>query len=341
MAKTVVRLFHRPPLLKRTALGVSIVFLAVNALLAGCAAYSPPDPAFFAIDTGNLPPPDTTIQIAGLGPCTDNPDQALHLKSGQPIHVLVHGCFGSSGNFRGLAQVLAFHGQQAICFTYDDRADLTQVAGELRTALNQLEEQTHASKITLIGHSQGALIARKSLTELPLPVPQTDLSLVTISGPFSGIEAAKTCGHKWLYPLTLGFVPVSCYLFTGAKWADITYSSTFIREPGQLAPQVSHHIKIDTDESNSCRRQEKGRCLEYDDIFSLAEQQNAQVEDDPRVEHVTVQAGHVEIVGDKTVAPTKLINVLQETGVLNATALERVPDLQMLLAKLYQLDSAD
>jgi len=328
-------------LLKRAALRVSIAFLAVHALLAGCASYSPPDPAFFAIDTGNLPPPDTTIQIDGLGPCTDNPDQTLHLKSGQPVHVLVHGCFGSSGNFRGLAQVLAFHGQQAVCFTYDDRADLTQIAGELRTALNQLTEQTHSPEITLIGHSQGALIARKSLTELPLPLPQTDLSLVSISGPFSGIEAAKTCGHKWLYPLTLGFVPASCYLFTGAKWADITYSSTFIREPGQLAPQVSQYIKIDTDESDSCRREEKGRCLEDDDIFSLAEQRNAQVENDPRVEHLTVRAGHVEIVGDKSIAPTKLIDVLQETGVLNPTALERVTDLQILLAKLYQLDTPD
>lgn len=322
-------------------MSVRVLFLTLLLVLSGCATYSPPDPAFFAIDPGNLPPPDSAMQIAGLGPCTDNPDRTLHLQAGQEVNVLVHGCFGSSGNFRGLAQVLAFHGQQAVCFTYDDRADLTQVAGELRTALNQLEEQTHASKITLIGHSQGALIAHRSLTGLPQPLPQTDVSLVTISGPFSGIEAAKTCGHKWLYPLSLGFVPASCYVFTGAKWADITYSSTFIREPGQLVSQVNHYVKIDTDERDSCRREKKGRCLEDDDIFSLAEQRNAQVESDPRVEHVTVRAGHVEIVGDKSMAPTKLINVLQETGVLNLTAPERFADLQVLLAKLYQLDAPD
>jgi hypothetical protein len=166
------------------------------------------------------------------------------------------------------------------------------------------------------------------------------LSLVTISGPFSGIEAAKVCGHKWLYPLTLGFVPASCYVFTGAKWADITYSSTFIREPGQLDSQVSQYLKIDTDESGSCRREKEGRCLEDDDIFSLAEQRNVQIENDPQVEHVTVRAGHVEIVGDKRIAPTKLIELLQQQGVLNTTAPERLTDLRLLLEKLYQLDAA-
>lgn len=318
---------------------VHVPFLVVLFLITGCATYAPPDPAFFAIDPGILPPPDTTAQIAGLGPCTDDPDRTLRLKTGQPINILVHGCFGSSGNFRGLAQVLAFHGQQSACFTYDDRADLTQVAGELRTALYQLEEQTLSSKITLIGHSQGALVAHKSLTDLPQPLPQTDLSLVTISGPFSGIAAAKTCGRKWLYPLSLGILPVSCYLFTGAKWADITYSSSFIREPGQLASQVSQYLKIDTDESESCRREEEGRCVESDDIFSLAEQRNVLVESDPRTEHVIVRAGHVEIVGDKSIAPTKLIEVLQQQDVLNSTAPERLSAFQRLLEALYQLDA--
>ena len=319
---------------------VRVSFLAVLFLIAGCATYSPPDPAFFAIDPGILPSPDTTAQIAGLGPCTDNPDRTLRLKTNQPIHVLVHGCFGSSGNFRGLAQVLAFHGQQSACFTYDDRADLTQVAGELRTALHQLEEQTHSSKITLIGHSQGALVAHKSLTDLPQPLPQTDLSLITISGPFSGIAAAKTCGRKWLYPLSLGILPLSCYLFTGAKWMDITYSSSFIREPGQLASQVSQYLKIDTDESESCRREEEGRCVENDDIFSLAEQRNVLVESDPRTEQVTVRAGHVEIVGDKSIAPTKLIEVLQQQDVLHTTAPERLSAFRRLLEEIYQLDAS-
>jgi hypothetical protein len=126
---------------------------------------------------------------------------------------------------------------------------------------------------------------------------------------------------------------------TGAKWADITFSSTFIREPGKLSSHVSQYLKIDTDERDSCRRLENGRCLRDDKVFSLAEQRNVQIESDPRVELVTVKAGHVEIVGDKRVSPSKLIEVLQQQGVLDNTAPERLADLQLLLEKLYQLDA--
>jgi hypothetical protein len=317
--------------------------ITLLALLGGCASREPLDAAYFEIEPGRLPPADVTLTIAGLGPCTDNPDRTLRVNSSQPVNVLVHGCFGSSGQFRGLAQVLAFNGQQSACFTYDDRAELTRSAIDLRRAVDQLAEQTHAPQITVIGHSQGALIARKSLTDLALtPSPQagqTDLRLVTISGPFAGIAAAQTCGKTWLYPLTLGLLPATCYLTTGAKWADITYSSRFILEPGALVPQVSSHLKIDTDESGSCRREKDGRCLESDDVFSLGEQRNQLVENDARTRRVEERAGHVEIVGDKHVSPVKLISILQHQGVLRATTPERLSAFNLLLARVYQDDS--
>lgn len=290
------------------------------------------------LDHGRLPPPDIVVEIAGLGPCTDNPDRRLRFDSRQPVNVLVHGCFGSSGQFRGLAQVLAFHGQQAACFTYDDRAALTDSATELRRAVTQLAEQSHVPQITVIGHSQGALIARKSLTEslqAPLPDRAVDLRLVTVSGPFSGIESARTCGKGWLYPLTLGLLPLSCYVATGAKWADITYSSPFIVDPGDLSARVANHLKIDTDERDTCRRVEAGRCVESDDIFSLAEQRHPLVEADARTTRVQVHAGHVEIVGDKQVAPVKLISVLQEHGVLRRTTPGHAAAFDALLASVY------
>ncbi len=307
-------------------------------LIGGCATSEPLNPAYYQIDPGNLPPANISLNIAGLGPCTDNPDRSLHLNSRQPVHVLVHGCFGSSGQFRGLAQVLAFHGQQTVCFTYDDRADLTRSATELRRALDQLAEQTGVPRITVIGHSQGALVARKSLTELALAPPsrQADMRLVTISGPFDGIAAAQTCGRTWLYPLTLGLLPAACYAVTGAKWADITYSSRFIREPGALLTQVSNYLKIDTDERGSCRSEKGGRCVEDDYVFSLTEQRNALVETDARARRVEVRAGHVEIVGDKRVVPTKLIAILQEHGVLRPTAPEQLSAFSLLLARVYQ-----
>ena len=314
------------------------VFLML--LLGGCATSEPANPAYYQIEPGNLAPNNIMLKIPGLTPCTDNPNHSLHLNSSQPVHVLVHGCFGSSGQFRGLAQVLAFHGQQTVCFTYDDRAKLTHSATQLRRAIDLLAEQTRARQITIIGHSQGALIAHKSLTDLPLGPPsrRTDLRLVTISGPFSGIAVAQTCGRTWLYPLTLGLLPLSCYAVTGAKWADITYSSHFIREPGTLVPQVSKFLKIDTDERGICRRDEGGRCVEDDEVFSLAEQRNSTVETDRRARRVEVRAGHVEIVGDKRVAPTKLIAILQEQGVLLPTAPERLSAFNQLLARIYQDD---
>lgn len=319
---------------------IRLVILLILILIGGCATNEPLNPAYYQIEPGNLPPANITLNLPSLGPCTDNPDRSLHLNSGQPVNVLVHGCFGSSGQFRGLAQVLAFHGQQTVCFTYDDRADLTSSATELRRALDQLAEQTRAPQITVIGHSQGALIARKSLTELALAPPsrQANLRLVTISGPFDGIESAKTCGRTWLYTLTLGLLPATCYAVTGAKWADITYSSRFIREPGALLPQVSNYLKIDTDERGSCRREEGGRCVEDDDVFSLTEQRNTLVESDARARRVEVRAGHVEIVGDKRVAPTKLIAILQEHGVIRPTAPERLSAFRLLLARVYQHD---
>lgn len=313
-----------------------LTVLTLLCLLGGCATRNGGVAA--DLEPGRLPPPDTALAIAGLGPCTDNPDRRLHLDGRQQVTVLVHGCYGSSGQFRALAQVLAFQGQQSACFTYDDRARLADTAAELRHALQMLADQSHVPRIDVIGHSQGALVARRALTDTlpaPLPGPPVDLRLVTVSGPFSGIEAARTCGQRWLFPLSLGLVPLSCLVATGPKWADITFSSPFILEPGALSSRVSRHLKIDTDERGSCRQSADGRCVDSDDIFSLAEQRSPVTDADPRVTRVEVVAGHVEIVGDKHIAPTKLIEVLQQQGVLQATAPQRQAAFDRLLAQLY------
>lgn len=321
--------------MKCTALFYSLL------LLGGCATRDVPNPSYYHMDQSNLPKPDVALNIPGLGPCTDSPDRTLHLNSHEPVTVLTHGCFGSSGQFRGLAQVLAFQGQQTACFTYDDRAALTQSAIEMRNAVNQFAEQTQIPQLTVIGHSQGALVARKSFTELPVQPPkhQPELRLVTISGPFDGIASAKTCGKTWLSWVSVGLLPLSCYVVTGAKWMDITYSSRFIREPGVLIPEVGSYLKIDTDETGTCRREQDGRCLESDYVFSLSEQHNPLVEADARASRVLVRAGHVEIVGDKRLAPTKLIAVLQQQGVIRPSAPERLSAFKQMLARVYQDDT--
>jgi pimeloyl-ACP methyl ester carboxylesterase len=306
-------------------------------LLGGCASYGSAGQGYEHIAPGKLPVSDLSLQIPGLTSCTGDPNHTLHLKAGEPVYVLVHGCFGSSGQFRGLAQVFAFNGQQTVCFTYDDRARLASSAAALRRAINLLTVQTRSSEITVIGHSQGALIAYNSLTYSP-PEPTArplDLRLVTISGPFGGIAAAQTCGRRWLYPLTLGLLPLSCYAVTGSKWLDITNSSRFIRQPGALSPQVSRFLKIDTDERGSCRRRTRGRCAESDAVFSLAEQRNSMIEGDARTRRLQVDAGHVEIVGDERVSPAKLIAILQQQGAILPTAPERLAAFDRLIARVY------
>jgi pimeloyl-ACP methyl ester carboxylesterase len=261
----------------------------------------------------------------------------------QPVTVLVHGCYGSSGQFRGLAQVLAFHGQQSACFTYDDRAALDVSAAELAAAIDRLVQPMKAApgtaQVTLIGHSQGALVARRALTagqRKPIGGRETKIGLVTISGPFAGIAAANACGSPAVRVLSLGLIAPMCRIGTGDKWADITYSSDFIRNPGSLGEQVHGHLKIDTDEHGSCRRTANDECIEDDYTFSLDEQRNPAVDRDAAAKVVEVKAGHVEIVGDHRVAPVKLISVLQQHGILRPTEPQRIAALNLFLARLYR-----
>ena len=179
-----------------------LAIAALVALLQGCSTLpGTVDPTLVSIDDSRLPRTDVAASIPGLGPCTDNPDRTLRLNSGHPVTVLVHGCYGSSGQFRALAQVLAFHGQQTACFTYDDRAALDASAAELAASIDRLLKLMTTPMpeppVTIIGHSQGALITRRALTanqRYVIGAADTRMELVTISGPFAGIAAADACG---------------------------------------------------------------------------------------------------------------------------------------------------
>jgi len=315
-----------------------ILMIAVAMLMMGCATTGKIDPELQTIDQARLPIPNLDLNIPGLGSCTDNPDRTLHVNSQQPMTVLVHGCFGSSGLFRGLAQVLAFHGQQTACFTYNDRDSMMVSSAQLNVALDKLAQKMDSKRVTVIGHSQGALIARKSLiNERPDPIANQDLSvrLVTVSGPFSGIASANQCGNPVTRIMTLGLIAPLCKIVTGDKWSEITYNSAFILQPGTLHKQVRDYLKIVTDEHGSCRVMEGGKCIKSDEIFSLEEQRNAIIDHDPIAKIVEVKAGHVEIVGDKRIAPVKLIAVLQQNGIINPTEPERIASLNSLLERLY------
>jgi len=251
----------------------------------------------------------------------------------------VHGCNGSAGRFRALAEVLAFHGQQAVCFAYDDRDSLMRSSGQLTRAIDQLSGMVRTPQITVIGHNMGGLVARKALVgERPdaLLKPQLDVKLVTVSAPFAGIASARMCAVPALRVATLGLNDLACWLISGDNWFEITHASAFIRSPGTLVPQVRGHLKVVTDERNTCRRLFRdGGCIEDDYIFSLAEQRYTPVSDNPSTTEVVVAAGHVEIVGESGVTPHKLIAVLQRDGVVRPTPPERGAAFERLLARLY------
>jgi len=308
-------------------------------LLPGCAFLQPPelDPA--PLDAGRLPTPDITVELPHLGPCTDAADQAFSLDSSKPVTVLVHGCNGSAGRFRSLAQLYAFHGQQAICFNYDDRASLLQSSAQLAAAVGALAGTMRKRDITVIGHSMGGLVARKAMEGERRPDWERDgvkVNLVTVSAPISGIAVANACGYRGLQWASLGTVPLICWAVTGDNWYEITASSDFIRRPGPLVASVRRYVKVVTDERDACRRRgPAGACLESDHIFSLAEQYQPIIDGYPRLANVQVTAGHVEIVGYKGVAPRQLVSILQQQGVLAATAAGREGALERLMAELY------
>jgi pimeloyl-ACP methyl ester carboxylesterase len=279
------------------------------------------------------------VNVPGLRPCNDGEGSALHLDPGRKVNILVHGCNGSTGRFRALAEVLAFHGQQSACFTYDDRASLMVSSGQLAHAIGALARGLETPEITVIGHSMGGLVARKALIqERPDAIreAQVDLQLVTVSAPFAGIAAARACALPVLRVASLGLNDLLCWTVSGDNWYEITYASPFIRQPGSLASQVRRHLKVVTDERGTCRRHdERGQCVEGDFIFSLAEQRYPPVSSAPGITEVEVPAGHVEIVGETGVTPRKLIAVLQREGIVHATPPERQSAFQDLLAQLY------
>ena len=313
--------------------------LSIFLFLVGCAASSPYIPETQELDRSLLPLHDFTLSIPNLGSCTDSAEKSIQIDSNSPLTVLVHGCNGSAGRFRSLAQLYAFHGQQAICYSYDDRASLVESAKKLAIAVSELADVTNNQSISIIGHSMGGLIARKALEEnykKSNVLSDKNLQLITISAPLSGIEAANSCGIESLNWLSVGIIPGICWLITGNNWNEITSSSNFILYPEPLLPSVQKYLKIVTNEENTCRQEASdGSCIESDYVFNLSEQYHPKIDNYTNITGVQIDAGHVEIVGNKLVVPRKLLSILQEYGMLSYTPADRKEAFERLLANLY------
>lgn len=285
-------------------------------------------------------PERPATRVPGLRPCRSGGPNVVDLDPDRPLTVLVHGCNSSGGRFRTLAEVFEAHGQQTVCFDYDDRDRIEAASAQLIAALDALQAGLRSRDITVLGHSQGGLVARRALVgdrAEPLGTDDgTTYRLVTISSPFAGIRASSDCGKTWLHVLSLGVTVGICQAIAGDKWTEIHPRSEAVNRPGTLGAQVDSFVLIVTDERNTCRRWgEHGRCEEDDFVFSVAEQLHAPVQSDARATASEVKAGHVEIVGEPGVSPTKLIATLQKRGILEPTPPERREQIVRLLAQLY------
>jgi pimeloyl-ACP methyl ester carboxylesterase len=278
-----------------------------------------------------------TFTMEGIAACGEDSSRNAILQAGKPLAVLVHGCKGSERDFGRLAEVLALHDRQTVCFRYDDRASVRRTADNLRSALTRLVRELSPSEVLVLGHSQGGLVARNALTSrLDTPLESARYHLVTVSSPFAGIRAARDCGSIPFHLGSLGMTMAVCRAVSGAKWNEIHARSSLVRRPALLAPAVREHLTIVTDERDTCRRfaPDGQTCIEDDYVFSVAEQHNARLLRDQRVYQSDVAAGHSEIVGLRGDSPRKLLDALQQRGLLRATHPDEEHAVQRLTAKM-------
>lgn len=274
--------------------------------------------------------------------CDDFRRQVTRLEAGKEVVMLVHGCKSSSGRFSTLKDVFESRGQQALCFSYDYRDSIEECSAKLVCALNSVDDLLDPSSITVIGHSQGGLVARRALIRdrsdaLSLKVDAGKIRLVTVSSPFNGIKASSHCGITALHVVTAGTTVLVCKAIAGSTWNEIHPRSDLIHEPGVMDASVSSHLKINTDERDVCRTVDaEGACVEDDFVFALDEQYADVIDRDERVVNVELKAGHAKVIGVTGQPPFGLIGVLEENSVLRTqTRLSRADDV-MLLNRLYR-----
>jgi hypothetical protein len=282
-----------------------------------------------------------TSPLSYLDDCDDYEQQLVQLDPNREVILLVHGCKASSRRFLTLKKVVESRGQQAICFNYDYRARLEESAGKLLKAINQLNILIGPPQLTIIGHSQGGFVARRALiverNDSNLLDDIKSIRLVSISTPFNGITASAHCGLKTLHILSGGMTLLICQGIAGAIWSEVHPRASFINQPGKLVDAVYDHIKIVTDERDTCRnRDPSGTCVESDFVFTLEEQYHPLVDNDHRVTNVVLRAGHALAVGSEGHPPHQLIEVLEKHNLIRQDFAVSESEKRALLVKLYQ-----
>jgi pimeloyl-ACP methyl ester carboxylesterase len=81
----------------------------------------------------------------------------------RPLTVLVHGLDGDPSNFCDLSKLLEKRGEQIAYFAYPSDEPLIESAALLSENLNLLHEMYPTTKVNVIAHSMGALVARGAI----------------------------------------------------------------------------------------------------------------------------------------------------------------------------------
>jgi len=280
--------------------------------------------------------------VENLDCCDDFKQATMWLDPYKEVVILVHGCKSSTGHFSTLKDVFESRGQQAICFSYNYRDSIEDCSAQLLTAINSIIDLVNPPLITVVGHSQGGLVARRALISnrldsLALEDTITTIRLVTISTPFNGIAASSHCGMPIFHVLSSGITVLICQAVAGSTWSEINPSSDFIIDPGKMSDKVFQHLKINTDEKGTCRNFDiNGRCIEDDYVFGLNEQYTNAVDADKRVVNIELAAGHAQVVGKPGQPPFELIHQLEKSKVLREQTFLSSLDDAALLAQLYR-----
>lgn len=231
------------------------------------------------------------------------------------VAVLVHGRGAGGDQFGALARALGAQGHRVLCFNYDYRERVAESARKLGAALDSLRMRAVAQQVTVVGHSQGGLVARLALAEDaasktdPYLLPR--VTLITVATPFAGVRLASVCGRPGLRVASLGTISMVCRMVTGANWREIHPNAELIRRPPPLSARVVKHVAIVTDERNSCRRWGvTGECERDDFVFSVEEQLGAAILSDPRVRVQQVGGGHVELLGAPGRCPHEVMSAM-------------------------------
>lgn len=290
---------------------VSVAWVALSA--SGCAAVP--------VSLVRVGPTDPGVSVSGLLPCGGAGGGEVELDPDRPLVLFVPGRDDPGTRYRELATRFEQEGRQAACFDYHGRESIAESSGRLIRALEQLEARLSPSRLLLVGHGQGGLIARRALVrERPDALRTRDgftYGLVTVAAPLGGVQSSADCGRLWIHVLTLGASALACHLVAGESWQELLPGSGLVTHPGTLLGQVRQALEIVTNERGACRRRGvEGTCAVPDSRFSLAEQANQVVEGDPRLRRIEVTAGHEEIVGEVGAPPEKLIALLETEGLL-------------------------